>query len=149
MIPVRFQHPENEDQARFSLPHSLAVLLLDKGKKVFLDSYNEEKVHDPKVKALRDKVKLIVHPEWFLPGISGHDNPVKIRLKDGREFSKVCTSADVSMILDVNEVLEKYMDCALRVVSKSRADQIADLMLNLEKVDDITKISELATYPDK
>jgi 2-methylcitrate dehydratase PrpD len=149
MIPVRFQSPENEDQARFSLPHSLAVLLLDKDKKVFLDSYSEAKVHDPRVKALRDKVKLIVHPEWMLPGISGHDNPVKIRLKDGREFSKVCTSADVSMILDVNEVLEKYMDCALRVVSKSRADEIADLVLNLEKVDDIGKISELATYPDK
>ncbi len=149
MIPVRFQNPENEDQARFSLPHSLAVLLLDKDKKVFLDSYDEKKTHDPKVKALRDKVKLIVHPEWMLPGISGHDNPVKIRLKDGREFSKVCTSADVSMILDVNEVLEKYMDCALRVVSKGRADQIADMMLNLEKVDDIGKVSELATYPDK
>ncbi|MBC8216977.1 MAG: acetylxylan esterase [Planctomycetes bacterium] len=123
--------------------------VLDKDKKVFLDSYAEARVHDPKVKVLRDKVKLIVHPEWMLPGISGHDNPVKIRLKDGREFSKVCTSADVSMILDVNEVLEKYMDCALRVVSKSRADEIADLVLNLEKVDDIGKISELATYPDK
>ena len=146
--PVRFHHPENEDQARFSLPHSLAVLLLEKDKKVFLDSYNEEKVHDPKVKALRDKVKIIVHPEWDLPGISGHENPVKIQLKDGREFSKVCSSADVSMILSVDEVLEKYMDCALRVVSKGRAEQIADMMLNLEKVDDIGTISELATYPD-
>ncbi len=146
MIPVRFQHPENEDQARFSLPHSLAVLILHKDRKVFLDSYDEKSVHDPKVRALRDRVKMIVHPEWFLPGISGHDNPVKIRLKDGREFSKVCNSADVSMILDVNEVLEKYMDCALRVIPKSKADQIADMMLNLEKVDDIGKISELATF---
>lgn len=145
--PVRFHHPENEDQARFSLPHSLAVLLLDE--KVFLDSYNEERVHDPKVKALRDRVKIIVHPEWDLPGISGHDNPVKIRLKDGREFSKVCTSADVSMILGTDEIMEKYMGCALRVVSKSRAEQIADMVLSLEKVDDISKISELATYPDK
>jgi hypothetical protein len=98
---------------------------------------------------MRDKVKIVVHPEWDLPGISGHENPVKIRLKNGKEFSKVCSSADVSMILDVKEVLEKYMDCALRVVSKSRAEKIADLMLNLEKVKDITQISELATYPDK
>jgi 2-methylcitrate dehydratase PrpD len=149
MIPVRFHHPENEDQSRFSLPHSLAVLLLDKNKKVFLDSYSEEKVHDPKVKSLRNRVKIIVHPEWDLPGISGHENPVKIRLKDGREFSKVCSSADVSMILDVNEVLEKYMDCALRVISKSRAEQVADMLLSLEKVDDIAEISKLVTYPDK
>ena len=147
--PVRFHHPENEDQARFSLPHSLAVLILHKDRKVFLDSYDEKSVHDPKVKAMRDKVKIVVHPEWDLPGISGHENPVKIRLKNGKEFSKVCSSADVSMILDVKEVLEKYMDCALRVVSKSRAEKIADLMLNLEKVKDINEISELATYPDK
>lgn len=41
------------------------------------------------------------------------------------------------------------MKCALRVLSQSRAEQVAETLLSLEKVEDISELMALLTFPDK
>ncbi len=145
---IRFHHPKDEEEARFSLPHSIACCFLDK--KPWIESYSTERVNHPQVIAFRDKVKMVVHPEWAAPELPlGGEIPIAIRLKDGTEYKKVCPKPTDPIIVSDEEVMDKYMKCALRVLSQSRAEQIAETVLSLEKVQDISELMTLLTFPDK
>ncbi|HXZ30535.1 MAG TPA: hypothetical protein VEG43_05150, partial [Dehalococcoidia bacterium] len=145
---VRFHHPKDDEEARFSLPHSIACCFLDK--RPWIESYTTERVNNPQVKAFRDKVKMVVHPEWVGPDMPlGGEMPIAIRLKDGTEYKKVCPKPTDPIIVSDKEVMDKYMKCALQVVSRSRAEQIAERVLSLENVRDISDLMTLLTFPDK
>jgi 2-methylcitrate dehydratase PrpD len=145
---VRFQHPKDEEEARFSLPHSIACCFLDK--KPWIESYTAEMVTNPQVIALQDKVNMVAHPEWAKADLPwGGEIPITIRLKDGGEYKKVCSGPHDPIIVSDEEVMEKYMKCALRVLSRNRAEQIAKIILALEKVEDISDLMSLLTFPDK
>jgi hypothetical protein len=79
----------------------------------------------------------------------GREIPISIRLKDGTEYKKVCPKATDPIIVSDEEVMDKYMKCALRVLSRNRAEQIAEIILTLEKVQDISELMTLCTFPDK
>jgi len=147
LIAVRYQHPANEDQARFSLPHSIAACFLDD--KVFLDSYTNEKALDPKFHAFRDKVKIVPHDEWNVGGLSGPEIPIVIRLKDSTEYKKVCPSVDTPIKLSDEQIMDKYMDCTLRVLSRNQANQVAEMVLALEDVKDVSELVKTLTFPEK
>jgi len=147
MKAVRFHHPKDEDEAKFSLPHSIACAFLDKIP--WIDSYTNERVNDPKVRAFRDKVKMVIHPEWTKPGLEGVEVPITIRLKDGKEYKKVCPKPESPIVLTDAEIMDKYMNCATRVLSKSRSENIAEIILSLEKLEDISELMTLLTFPDK
>ena len=144
---VRFHHPKDEEEARFSLPHSIACCFLDK--EPWIESYSTERVNHPQVIAFRDKVKMVVQPEKTDEPVGGGEVPISIRLKDGTEYRKVCPKPTDPIIVSDEEVMDKYMKCALRVLSQSRAEQVAETVLSLEKVQDISELMTLLTFPDK
>jgi 2-methylcitrate dehydratase PrpD len=126
---------------------SIACCFLDK--KPWIESYTIERVNHPQVKAFRDKVKMVVHPERATPELPwGGEIPIAIRLKNGTEYKKVCPGPHDPVIVSDEEVMDKYMKCALRVLSRSRAEQVAEAVLSLEKVQDISELMTLLTFPD-
>lgn len=143
----RYHHPSNEDNARFSLPHSIAAALLDD--KVWVDSYTDEKARDPKFHAVRDKVKMVVHAEWDTGGIAGPETPVTIRLKNGVEYRKVAPSAGVTIVLSDEEIFDRYMDSALRVLSRDKAEQALRMILALDEVKDISELMTILAFPER
>jgi len=145
---VRFKHPKDEEEARFSLPHSIACCFLDK--RPWIESYTTERINDPQVIAFRDRVKMVAHPEWATPELPwGGEIPIAIRLKDRIEYKKVCPKITDPIIVSDEEVMDKYMKCALRVLSRNRAEQVAEIMFSLEKLQDISELMALCTFPDK
>ena len=144
---VRFHHPKDDEEARFSLPHSIACCFLDK--EPWIESYSTERVNHPQVIAFRDKVKMVVQPEQNDEPIGGGEVPISIRLKDGTEYRKVCPKPTDPLIVSDEEVMDKYMKCASRVLSQSRAEHIAETVLSLEKVQDISELMTFLTFPDK
>jgi 2-methylcitrate dehydratase PrpD len=145
---VRFRHPKDEEEARFSLPHSFACCFLDKN--LWMESYTAERINDLQVAGFRDKVNIIVHPEWTNPELPwGGEILLAVRLKDGTEYKKICPKISDPVIVSDEEVLNKYMKCTLPVLSRNRAEQIAEKILTLEKVSDISDLMTLCTFPDK
>ena len=93
---------------------------------------------------------MVVHPEWAAPELPlGGEIPIAIRLKDGTEYNKVCPKPTDPVIVSDEEVMDKYMKCALRVLSQSRAEQVAETVLSLEKMPDISELMTLLTFHDK
>ena len=71
MVPqfIRYPEPRNMAEARFSMPHSLAVAILDD--RITLRSFSDERVKDPDARELRQRVKMIVHEEWQYGALTG------------------------------------------------------------------------------
>lgn len=150
-VAVKYQHPENEDQARFSLPHSIAAAFLDG--KIFLGSYTDEKVKDPRFLAFRDKVKMVVHEDWSIPtgeGLVGRDVPVTIKLTNGKEYSKVAPAMDAAMPHSEEMIIEKFNTCMDEGgFSRAQAKKAAKLIKELDEIEDVLEIMNIFTYPEK
>lgn len=142
-----YHHPENYMQAPFALPHAVAVCFLED--RVFLDAYTNDKVHDPQMHALREKVEMRLHPEWDKPGVAGTKYPIAVKLKDGSVYEKVCPGGDDVITLSDEELRERYLGCALRSLSEEKADRVAQMILELDAVDDISELMQMMTYTDK
>lgn len=144
---ARFQHPTNEDEAKFSLAHSIACCFIDR--RPWVDSYTTAKANDLQVKALRDRVKIVVRPEWGTSAPAPERLPIVITLKDGTVHRRETPRLADTHVLSEAEVIDKYMRSAVRVLSPSRAEQVAEAVLSLEKVPDISELMTLLTFPDQ
>ena len=147
---LKYPEPETGEDARFSLPHGIAGCLLEGH--VFFDTFTDEKVRDPKFKEARKKVKVTVHPEWK-PGYFTFDSPLTIRLKDGTEYKKLCVTAkgDPSDKLSSDEIMKTYMDYVgfSGMLSEREAKRVAEMVLELDGVKDISELKDILTFPKK
>jgi 2-methylcitrate dehydratase PrpD len=148
---VRYSNPVNGDEARFSIEHSVAAVFLEK-ERVFLEAYTDEKALDPNYKEARQKVKVIVHPEWTagVMGTIGGFEEVIVKVKDGKVYNKKCEKAkgDPPLYLSEEEVLDKFRKCAefAWFLSTSQVDCVKELVFKLEKVKDITRLMDIMTF---
>lgn len=146
---LKYPQPETGEDARFSLEHSTVACFFER--KVFLDSYTDQKAKDPRFREAREKVKVTVHPDWP-EGYFAFHSPVTIRLKNGAEYRKVCIDArgDPSRRLRPEEVMSKYFACLdfAGTFTRDTAEKAADMTQKLDTLDDISELVGLLTYPD-
>jgi 2-methylcitrate dehydratase PrpD len=143
---MRQDAPATAEEARFSLPHAVAAALTRE--RIFFETFTSEKVRDPKMQALWGKVKFLPHPDWE-GGAMESDSPITIKLKDGREFHKSCVfhRGSPQLPLAQTEVVERFGYCTEALFSKSRREEIASLVYDLDRLDDISQLMALLTYP--
>ncbi|RQT14951.1 MmgE/PrpD family protein [Burkholderia contaminans] len=147
MAAARFQHPKDENEAKFSLAHSIACCFIDK--KPWIESYTTERANDPAVKAFRDKVKVVLRSRWGSADAAPATLPIVVTLKDGTVHRRQTPRILDRHVLSEVEVLDKYMRSATVTLSRERAARIAQSILALENVPDIAETMMLLTYPDK
>ncbi|MBI4331872.1 MAG: MmgE/PrpD family protein [Chloroflexi bacterium] len=98
-IDPLYLRPKNGLQGKFSMAYNAAAALVLG--KIDINTFTDERVHDPRIVETMDKVRIRVLSKWEVsyartegawpgggsPGMTGR--PVKVRLKDGRVLSKV------------------------------------------------------------
>jgi 2-methylcitrate dehydratase PrpD len=149
---INRQQPQNEEDTRFSFEHCTVACFFDEG--VFLPSFTMERVRDPKWHEARKKVPVRIHPDFPLGTYDNWDSPLTVMMKNGKTYMETCRRATGSpdmMRFGATEVTRKYLDCIsfAGTFSSGRAEQIADLVLSLDRVDDIAALASLLTYPDR
>jgi 2-methylcitrate dehydratase PrpD len=127
-------NPTDEESAGFSGAYVLATTLVHGA--LTLDQITDKAVHEPKVRALMAKTKHV-------PSTPGATKPVILRLADGSE-RRVDISTHTRRVTDQSEIEKKFMDCAMRVLSKRSAEEICDRVMELERQPSVTKIMSLA-----
>ena len=131
-------------QAKFSLQYNMAEAIL--ARKIVIESFEDAYVNRPEAKEMMKRVRLEVDPsvpqEYHLAS-----NPVTMSLKDGRLLnSRVdVPHGDWGDPMSLDELLAKYRDNALRVLSPRNCQRTVDLMLGLEKLEDIGELAEIYT----
>ena len=125
-------------EGKFSHQHSMAVGLIDGG--AYPAQYTDERVLDPAVSALRDKIHATVDAS-----VAEDACEVTVTLRDGREITKSiahATGAPENPLSD--ERLEsKFRTLAHRVLSESQADELLSALWSLNNVDDVSAVMAL------
>ena len=138
-----YPEPMDAEEAQFSLQYNVAAAILER--KLDLEEFTEEKVSDPKRREFMRKVRLIVHPEWESVGLMGGTNPIVIKLKDGKQFSRDCVYAigGPEERLPTAELSALFRPMARRVLSEKDVVRVEELVLDLENIGDLTELTGL------
>jgi len=125
--------------AAYSMAYTVADVLLRK--EIRPEHFHDEFIRDPKIHAFTEKVRIT-----FLPEGRPIAAEMKLRMKDGREFS---TSVDVPSIdpfrkgLTKREIRDKFRRNAACRLSKEKTEKVLNLLERLEEVEDVNNIIDL------
>lgn len=148
-LMIRQDNPTNGEEARFSLPHSVAVALT--GDRVFFESFTVEAVNNPRYRSLWDKVKFTRHEHWIADEVMQHDNPLTIRMKNGSEYTKSCVvhKGDPREPLSRDELTERFKFCAEQAMTDSHMDEVASMVFSLDEAADVRSLMEGLTFVER
>ena len=130
-------------EGKFSYQHSMAVGLIDGS--AFPAQYTDDRVLDPQVANLRDKIQATIDPS-----MSEDSTEITITLKNGTSYEETvlhATGAPENPLSD-SILNQKFRVLSEGVISHSQTEQLLDLLWNLEKVPNISQVMEL-TRPNR
>ena len=129
--------PKTGLEGKFSISYCVANALLrkDTGNKAFSD----EKVNDPQIIALMDKISVEVKNEYKMV-----ETIVEITTGSGKIYTR---SADVMTdVLDIEakktKIKDKFIDLSTPVLGKKKTEQLLEFITNLDKVDNVKTMIE-------
>jgi 2-methylcitrate dehydratase len=136
--------PRSKETADHSLPYVIAAAIADR--QVTPLQFTQAKIMDPKIRAQLQKVEVIADPEIekVFPALQRAD--VEVDTTDGRTFSTRLDfpKGDPRNPLSDSEIEAKFDALAAPVMSDSAAARLKDAVWNLETLDSVTELMELA-----
>jgi 2-methylcitrate dehydratase PrpD len=134
--------PSGMTNMQFCMPYIVATLLLEGD--FFVDQCVEEKMADPERIALSRKVEFIAEPEITKMGLRYYVR-VEIFLKDGTRMEETVEAqrGSETRFASEAEVVDKFEKLVKHVFPMQQVGEIRDTILNLEKLDDSSKLAKL------
>lgn len=137
----------DRDMPDVDLRHVLAVALLDGGM-TFDASHSRERMKDPAVLALRDRITLVGDPELRTAKIK-RGGIVEITTRDGekfREHVELVRGRPANPMSD-REIEQKCTDLIQPVLGPERTKNLIDQVWNLERVKNMRDLRPLLSAP--
>jgi len=145
MYPQMLIHsrPRTGLEGKFSLEFCVALALMQR--EVRLNGFTDAMVKKTPITALIRQVKTYVAKELGGRGTQYPGAIVKVNLKNGKSHTYRVKNRKGSPAnpLTEAEVLKKFLDCAGRIYKKSRCEEIAETILNLEQCNDMAAVVDL------
>jgi 2-methylcitrate dehydratase PrpD len=144
---LKFPEPRSKFESKYSMEFCVATAIRDG--KVTLASFSDDKVKDPGLVALMKKVKMSVWPEYSKHGYNPPHAPygcvVKVALKNGQQLSRQVDQGpwEPGTPPSWDDLVEKFRSSAELVVPTATVDQIVDVVKDLEKLDDVSRLMAL------
>lgn len=135
-------NPQTRETADHSLPYCVAVALQDG--KVGLEQFSEERIKEPVLYRLIQKVKIINDVGLNKQYPEAMPNIIEIKTRDGRLFSKKITypkGHPKNPVTD-KEVEIKFKSLSADVLSPEQLDTILDKLWHLESINNIGEIMD-------
>lgn len=134
---LRYKDPKSGLQSKFSMEHVLGMAILNGG--VSVNSFTDSVAVSSKAIEVRSKIKVTVRTDWP-PDRTAARTPVTVRLKDGRSFSR---EVQVPRQPTREELLARHRDCCQLVLNSEQIERSTEMMLNLEKVENVGPLMDL------
>ncbi|MBI2909650.1 MAG: MmgE/PrpD family protein [Chloroflexi bacterium] len=148
---LRFNDPIDGEQAKFSLKHSLAAALLARKPDMpWTAPFTDAMAVDPKYKEARKKISWTLRTDLPMTRVHVGEQKVTVRMKDGRVLTNAVDAlrqkgARGAADLTMEERMTIFKSCAQGKLSDAKIKRLADLLLNLEKVKDVSEVTDLMT----
>ena len=139
---LKYPKPQNAEEARFSLPHIISSVL--NGESMSVDTFTDDKVHDPRLIAHHDKVVMTVHEDWGKAQL-GEKNTLSVITRDGRTIERECRTArgDPSNPLSRDELVQRFLRTAGPLMRPGTAEQAIEKLNRLETLDNVAELMPL------
>jgi 2-methylcitrate dehydratase PrpD len=134
------QRPVSSYGAKFSLPYSIAVMLVHG--RAGLEQFTDEAIGDPAVLSLAAKVRYVLDPTIDYPRhFSGH---VKVTMVDGRVFeeNQPHPRGGLEDPLPPAEIVEKFRANARLALPAGHVDDIVDTVSHLAEISSISLLTD-------
>jgi len=137
--------PTSRETADHSMGYCVAVALLDGD--VTRASFKDERIRDPRVLALLDKIRIVETDECNAGYPDGIPNKLIIVLADGRKIEKYVKypRGHAGNPMTDEEVVAKFRKLADGVVSAATADRIIDLCMKFDALAHVAPLVEFET----
>ena len=136
-------NPRSGLEAKFSGEFSAAAALCDG--RVGIATFRDDKTDDPAIRELMTRVRLVVDPE--IPSdLERHMwTRVTVRLRDGREVAIAPrpVPGHPGLPLSMDQLREKFMDCARIVLPEDRADSVRQMVEQLDGCPDLRSLTAI------
>lgn len=137
--------PTSRETADHSMGYCVACALLDGD--VTRASFSDERIRDPKVLALLDKIKIVETPECNAGYPKGIPNNLVFKLMGGKTLSKRVDfpRGHAGNPMTDGEVVAKFRTLAAGVVSEATAQKIIDQAMKFDTLSDVGALIEFET----
>ncbi|MBU2507791.1 MAG: MmgE/PrpD family protein [Bacteroidetes bacterium] len=127
--------PEDRETADHSLPYCLAAALVDH--KITTQSFSDEKLKDPKIWEVIDKIKGEASEEFEKMFPAKQPSKVIVRTKDGKEFSEYLEypKGDPREPMTETDLDNKFCGLAEGLLSDDRKKEVKEMIFNCEELD--------------
>ncbi len=140
---LRYPQPQNELQAKFSIPFTMAIILLRR--QAGVRDFTDEVVTSPQVREMMGRVSPYLHPDIEAKGFDRIRSLLELRLKDGRILTKEAHTSrgTPERPMGREELAEKFRDCAQGVLMPERADKVLETVYRLERLDSVGTLTAM------
>jgi aconitate decarboxylase len=130
--------------AQMNLAYAVAVSLTDG--ECFINQYKEDRLSDPKLLELINKINIIPVDRLDQLGREGrHAIELEVQLNDGKVLTgnRVHARGSATHPLTYNEIVAKYQKLAEKVLPSDKVKKLQDQILHLEDCQDIRDLTKL------
>ncbi|HEX7124385.1 MAG TPA: MmgE/PrpD family protein [Thermodesulfobacteriota bacterium] len=137
------RRPRHSVEAQFSLPYSVAVMLVTG--RALVEEFTPRWFEDPAVLGVAAKVDVAVDPEIDRDWPKKDPTRLTLRLVDGRvvEVRTEQAKGEAAMPVTEAEVLEKFRRLVEPALGREAAQRAVDLVLRLETLADLSDLMAL------
>jgi 2-methylcitrate dehydratase PrpD len=136
-------NPRTGLEAKFSGEFAAAAALVEK--RLGIQTFTDDKVQDPAIRALLPRVRVVVDPE--IPGdLERHMwSRVRVRLTDGRtlEIGPRQVPGHPGNPLGANQLREKFEGCAALVLTPERTQAAREMVESLDTCPDVRSFTAI------
>lgn len=134
---------DNREMPDVNLQYILAVTLVD-GHLTFEAAHSYERMKDPAVLKVKEKVKLVEEPQLKTPK-SERTGIVEITTKDGAKLMEhvVSVRGTAENPMTTEEVEQKCRELLIPVLGNDRSEKLINTIWNIEKVKNIRELRPL------
>ncbi len=140
--PTKYD-PRTRETADHSLPYCIAATIVDGT--VTPGSFTEEHIMDPEIRSYLNKIKVVADPDYekTFPELKKAGLEITTTSNQKFEIEVDYPLGDYRDPIDDDTLNAKFDSMVLPETGQEKRDKIADLIWNLEKIEDIAEFSEL------
>ncbi|MBC8215390.1 MAG: MmgE/PrpD family protein [Candidatus Marinimicrobia bacterium] len=131
--PAKYR-PASRETADHSLPYCMAVAMVDK--KITTESFSDEKLNDPKVFEVIDKIKGEPSQEFEAMFPAKQPSRVVVTTKDGRVFEEYMEypKGDPREPMTIDDLENKFNSLSCDLLDLNRQKEIKDMIFSCENM---------------
>jgi 2-methylcitrate dehydratase PrpD len=141
--PLRYQNPQNELEAKFSLQFCLGILIIRR--RAGLQEFTDAVVQSEPVREMMKRIHTYHSPDIEAKGADKMRSSVEIRLKDGRIFQKEAFTSrgQPDRPMTKEELKGKFVDCTQNTLSEEYVNKALEMIYKVQDLQDIGELVKL------